>query len=64
MSDFDSEHFIELVWEKSFLYDVQDKKHCNRAIVRKAWEYIAKKMGSEGNRHFNIIYMVITVLLA
>jgi hypothetical protein len=38
---FDSEHFIELVLKKSFLYDAKDKKHSNRDVVQKAWEDIA-----------------------
>jgi hypothetical protein len=63
MSNLNSEHFIELVWEKSILYDVKNKKHSNRDIVQKAWENIAKEMGCEGNRHLNTIYTVITILL-
>jgi hypothetical protein len=63
MSDFDSECFIELVPENSFLYDVKDKKHSNRDIVQKAWEDIAKEMGCEGNHYLIIIYTVITVLV-
>jgi hypothetical protein len=36
---------VELVWEKSFLSVVKDKKRSNRDIVQKVWEDIWKEMG-------------------
>jgi hypothetical protein len=57
MCVFDSEHFIELVPMKSFLYDVNDIKHSNRDIVQKAWEDIAKEMGCESERYLNMNYI-------
>jgi hypothetical protein len=46
---FNIKRFSGLVWEKSFLHDVKDEKHSNRYTVQKAWEYIGKEMGCEGN---------------
>jgi hypothetical protein len=56
MCVFVSEHFIELVLKKSFLYDAKDKKHSNRDIAQKAWEDIAKEMGCESERYLNPNY--------
>jgi hypothetical protein len=51
------------VWEKSYLFDVKDKKHSNRDIVQNPCEDIKKEMEFEGNQYLNIIYMIITILL-
>jgi hypothetical protein len=59
---FNTERFIEVVWKKSFLYDVKDEKHSDRDTVQKAWEGTGKEVGCEGN-YSSIIYAVMILLL-